>query len=562
MADAPKARIATVKGVWVKPGVSKNHRLYTKAHIAAAVDEAQKHIDAGGSALTVLTHHAAADPYSGDATRTVGRVTKVGVDSTGNGTFEADIADTDAGRAIAALVTPEKPYIGAVSMRAAWKSDPHTVQTAEGPATVADEGFGLRGIDFTTSPGVTGAGLTSAEMAESVRAGLIAESIEEVTFVEDTNAQATEPSQAANTDRSTYADPGYQKDKKKRYPLTSAKRVRAAWSYINQEKNAAKYTTAQLKRVKARITKAAKKFKVDVAAEAEFLTSELTEVLEAYASMSLTNGTGTVRVSAWVNDPEELKAVGKRIALATLAGLDALDPDDDGDVDTTEDDTTEESAPCANCGADVATGSKYCPACGQAVPASESTADSGDTQEGGSQVGTETGTAAAESTPRTFTADQVKEMVIEASKTAVTEALAAAGVKPPEPEAVRTAREAYESALTAAGLSVPAPGAPTTEGTTTETQTESFTADKVKELVAEAAKKGAEEATEAIRGSVVKELRETGIRRRGLIAESESTEDVFGVGDDAVASALKDASTDQLRDYADKAFSPLIAAGR
>jgi hypothetical protein len=36
----------------------------------------------------------------------------------------------------------------------------------------------------------------------------------------------------------TYADPGYQKDGKKRYPLDTEAHCRAAWSYINMPKNA------------------------------------------------------------------------------------------------------------------------------------------------------------------------------------------------------------------------------------------------------------------------------------------------------------------------------------
>jgi phage head maturation protease len=60
-----------------------------------------------------------------------------------------------------------------------------------------------------------------------------------------------------------YADPGYQDDKKKRYPVDTAEHVRAALSYIGQEANAAKYSADDLKKVKANITAAAKKFGID-----------------------------------------------------------------------------------------------------------------------------------------------------------------------------------------------------------------------------------------------------------------------------------------------------------
>jgi hypothetical protein len=51
-----------------------------------------------------------------------------------------------------------------------------------------------------------------------------------------------------------YADPGYQKDGKKRYPLDTEKHVRAAWSYIHMPKNAAKYSANQLAHIKSEIT--------------------------------------------------------------------------------------------------------------------------------------------------------------------------------------------------------------------------------------------------------------------------------------------------------------------
>ncbi|MGH3978093.1 MAG: DUF6582 domain-containing protein [Pseudonocardiaceae bacterium] len=61
-----------------------------------------------------------------------------------------------------------------------------------------------------------------------------------------------------------YADPGYQADKKKRYPLDTEDHVRAAWSYINQEDNAKKYSAADLKKVKARIKAAMKRLDIVV----------------------------------------------------------------------------------------------------------------------------------------------------------------------------------------------------------------------------------------------------------------------------------------------------------
>src|SRR4249920_1015708 len=61
-----------------------------------------------------------------------------------------------------------------------------------------------------------------------------------------------------------YADPGYQADKVKRYPIDTKEHAKAAWSYINQGGNAGKYTADQLANIKGRIKAALSKFGVTV----------------------------------------------------------------------------------------------------------------------------------------------------------------------------------------------------------------------------------------------------------------------------------------------------------
>lgn len=51
----------------------------------------------------------------------------------------------------------------------------------------------------------------------------------------------------------TYADPGYQTDGKKRYPIDTEAHIRAAWNFINRPSNAQRYTTAQLENIKNNI---------------------------------------------------------------------------------------------------------------------------------------------------------------------------------------------------------------------------------------------------------------------------------------------------------------------
>ncbi len=59
-----------------------------------------------------------------------------------------------------------------------------------------------------------------------------------------------------------YADPGYQADGKKRYPIDTERHIRAAWNFINRPNNAQRYTAAQLDQIKTRII-AAWKEKID-----------------------------------------------------------------------------------------------------------------------------------------------------------------------------------------------------------------------------------------------------------------------------------------------------------
>jgi HK97 family phage prohead protease len=68
-------------------------------------------------------------------------------------------------------------------------------------------------------------------------------------------------------EKANYADPGYQSDGRKRYPLDSEAHCRAAWSYVNMPKNAAKYTGEQLAAIKGRIKSAAKRYGIEISAK-------------------------------------------------------------------------------------------------------------------------------------------------------------------------------------------------------------------------------------------------------------------------------------------------------
>jgi len=198
-------RIATVSGVALVPGVSLNRRLYTREAIARMVARAQEQISGEGmyltgqqEPLTNLTHHAAED----DSTRITGRVTSMTLAEDGSARYTADIADTEHGRTIAALVDTSdgRPaYLRNTSIRGAWVGKVRRETGPDGsPVEVADD-LNLYGIDYTKSPGVPGARIDAFAWAKDTAGGatetaetddrvLITETAPEalVTFTEET----------------------------------------------------------------------------------------------------------------------------------------------------------------------------------------------------------------------------------------------------------------------------------------------------------------------------------------------------------------------------------------
>lgn len=373
-------RIATVSGYALRPGVSRNRRLYTKDHIARAVAEAQERIAAGkahfvdlsleeqdgsNDPLSQRTHHGAED----DSTRIVGRVTSLTLESDGSARFSADLANTPHGRAIDSLVRPKQdpddpddvdPFLKGVSIRGAWSGKVSTVMH-DGIPVEKGENLHIFGLDYTATPGVLGAEIDSyrpagaAARESATGMHLIYESISEgqveTTTVEEKGAPPTKSGAAAapptKAPAGSYADPGYQGDKAKRYPLDTKARAKAAWSYINQAKNARNYTSAQLKRIKGRVKSALNKFGVEVSADESWLIErgQLSEsVLEGMSwgmddgrpgsfSVCLDNGMVCVNVSSYCVDPHDLDALGRAAMTAACAALAELDPDMDGDID-------------------------------------------------------------------------------------------------------------------------------------------------------------------------------------------------------------------------------------
>lgn len=359
--------IARITGIALRPGVSKNNRLYTKEMIESAVTRAQERIRLGIAPMTMLTHHQAGD----DAVQIVGRVDSWTVDVDGAVHYEASLPDTPHARVIAALVDPADgaPFLRGVSIRGGWVGTVRHKALPNGQRVEFGEDLELDGLDFTKSPGVLGAGVSSLTYSSTATENrdrtLIYETVQEARMVitedapdlEEKGAAALKSGKAAaapTSGASNYADPGYQDDKAKRYPLDTAAHAKSAWSYINQSKNAKNYTAAQLKRIKDRIKRSLTKFGVKIDTKEGWLISPAVAVGETVTedawpdnpgsfSVSIYNGTVSINVSSYCIDPADLELCARAAMEGACQALNAMDPDVDGDIDTGENDATEET---------------------------------------------------------------------------------------------------------------------------------------------------------------------------------------------------------------------------
>lgn len=149
-----------------------------------------------------------------------------------------------------------------------------------------------------------------------------------------------------------FADPGYQGDRKKRYPLDSEAHIRAAWAYIHHEKNQKPYTPAEIAKIKARIV-AAWKAKIDrngppLAAGKATRPQDLAKNLGDVSQMALVIDDLTSTLEAYGlsgNDPslsdalrshiEDLVGILKSLVEQATAGL--VDSSDDSGTESDDD---------------------------------------------------------------------------------------------------------------------------------------------------------------------------------------------------------------------------------
>jgi hypothetical protein len=77
----------------------------------------------------------------------------------------------------------------------------------------------------------------------------------------------TDPSEG----RKKYGNAVFADPTNKKYPVDTPGRIKAAWAYIHQPRNAAKYSASERRTIRNRITKAAKLRKVSLPDPDEFI---------------------------------------------------------------------------------------------------------------------------------------------------------------------------------------------------------------------------------------------------------------------------------------------------
>jgi hypothetical protein len=348
--------LATITGTALVPGVSRNKRHYSAEVIGKAVKRATDRIAEGAMPLTMRVCHPVDEAHA-PVTEIVGRITKMWQEADGRARFEAQMPDTETAREVLKLIDNrnESPYLTGVSVRGDWIGPTRMVHAPGGVLAETASDMAVDGLDLTHRPGVMGAAIEQVtdpdQPRESATEGRtrIYESVQEAQVITEADAPADKP-------KGPYADPGYQPDKQRRYPIGDINHARAAWSYVNQADNAKMYTPAQLKRIKARIVAALKKFGVDVEVKESFAPGDaftrqhritlierraITEALmvddcctqPAGMEICLNNGMVEVRVCSYRVDPADLDIVARQAMAGACAALALIDPDDDGDID-------------------------------------------------------------------------------------------------------------------------------------------------------------------------------------------------------------------------------------
>lgn len=356
MSDRP---IATVSGTMLVPGVSRNSRLYTKEVIAKAVGRMQTRIaDPAGLPIVMRTHHEAGD----NSAKIVGRLTEASLGEDGSGRYTALIYDTEAGRDIAALVTPKKPALRTVSIHGFWLG-PLKKLTYNGESVTTADDLEIGAVDWTATPGVVGATVHDASWLNVLPAE--SASLERVYISESVEATVSAITEAVEGDDESawvaFVEAAYtqkQKDQlvgsgamrnaqgKGSYPIKSKSDLRKAIQAVGRggaNHNAIRRHIIARARALGLSSMIPDNWSADGSMKES--TTRFGEIREymggdysdssqnAGICIDAYNGPVCITLRAGSVSPSDLRAVAAAAMTAACDALRALDPDMDADID-------------------------------------------------------------------------------------------------------------------------------------------------------------------------------------------------------------------------------------
>lgn len=363
--------IASISGVALVPGVSRNRRLYTPELIQKAAERMQKRLsDPNGLPIVMRTHHEAGD----DSAKIVGRVTSVKVDNNKALRYKADLYDTFHAREIANLVTPDAPALRSVSIHGYWIGDPRQVNFEGSPAQTADD-LEIDAIDFTASPGVDGALIDGGGAPTETVGGRtpISESMEaNVTLVEEGSGWSMMRGRQYELDEAKYSADDMKALLSKghamknasgqpSYPIADLSDLKKAIRAVGRGKSSHDAIRRHIiKRAKALgasdlipdnwssggSNKETQNYRLGLVTEywPEGPANPSGFCIDAYSGPLSVTVRGSV-------SPDELRAAAKLAVCAAMDAICVMDPDDDADIDpfgNDDDMTSEEGGPMAN----------------------------------------------------------------------------------------------------------------------------------------------------------------------------------------------------------------------
>lgn len=355
MSDRP---IATVSGTMLVPGVSRNMRLYTKEVIAKAVSRMQARIaDPNGLPIVMRTHHEAGD----NSASIVGRVHAVSLAEDGSARYSALIYDTQAGRDIAALITPKQPALRSVSIHGYWLGPPKKVKY-EGESVTTGDDLEINAVDWTATPGVVNAVVhdaawltgrhaesTESEMARTPISEAVEATITTITEAADDGDEATWNALV----EATYT----QKQKDQMVGSGAMRNAQGNGSYPIKSKSDLRKAIRAVGRgganhnaIRRHIIARAKALGLSAMIpsnwnsdgsmkESQTRFGAVTEYMGDFADgassfcIDACNGPISITLRGCGIDPAELRVIAAAAMDAACDALSALDPDMDGDID-------------------------------------------------------------------------------------------------------------------------------------------------------------------------------------------------------------------------------------